>query len=96
MQQSREKYRGIKQNNSKRNIVKNKKNFPKKAIQTANITAKTGDFPKELRTGILTLQQKPVKKVAPPENQRPVILLSNLCKILAITILNRCMKRTSC
>ena len=55
-----------------------------------NITAKSGVFPKELRTGILTPLQKPGKKIGPPESLRPIILLSNLRKILAITILNRC------
>ena len=60
-----------------------------------NETAKTGNFPKELRIGILTPLPKPGKKQGPPSNLRPIILLSILRKILAICVINRCWEKMS-
>ncbi len=41
-----------------------------------NKTARSGDYPEELVAGILTPIQKPSKTEGPPENLRPIILLS--------------------
>ena len=54
-----------------------------------NITAATGEHPKELVEGLLCALQKPGKKKGPPENLRPIILLSILRKILAVCMMNR-------
>lgn len=54
-----------------------------------NHRAKTGDYQKELKTGILILLPKPGKKQGPPQNLRPIILLSVLRKILAIIMITR-------
>ena len=54
-----------------------------------NILAETGDYPKEIKSGLLTPIQKPGKPKGPPENLRPVILLSTLRKILAVCVTNR-------
>ena len=51
--------------------------------------AKTGDYPKEVKTGILIPIPKPGKKQGPPQNLRPIILLSVLKKILAIIMITR-------
>ena len=51
--------------------------------------AETGNYPKEIKTGHLTPLQKPGKTKGPPENLRPVILLSTLRKILAICLIKR-------
>ena len=58
-----------------------------------NTTAKTGKHPEELIAGILTPLQKPGKAKGPPENLRPIILLSILRKILTICLLKRIWKR---
>ena len=58
-----------------------------------NITASTGDVPTALIHGLLCPLQKPGKKKGPPENLRPIILLSILRKILTITLLDRTWKR---
>ena len=50
---------------------------------------KTGEYPKEIKIGYLVPLQKPGKKKGPPENLRPVILLSILRKILAICTIRR-------
>ena len=42
--------------------------------------ADTGKYPKELKIGYLTRLQRPGKPKVPPENLRPVILLSILKK----------------
>ena len=55
-----------------------------------NQTATSGDYPKQLKQGILTPIQKPVKEKGPPENLRPIILLSILRKVLAICLIQRC------
>ena len=48
-----------------------------------------GEYPAELTTGLLAAMQKPGKKKGPPENLRPIILLSVLRKILTIIMLKR-------
>jgi exonuclease III len=60
-----------------------------------NTTAKEGNPPSELQIGILTPLPKPGKKKGPPENLRPIILLSVLRKILTICIMRRCWDRLS-
>ena len=50
---------------------------------------KTGDYPKELRIGLLVPLQKPGKKKEPPENLRPVVILSTLRKVPAICTIMR-------
>ena len=54
-----------------------------------NNVVETGEFPKELKIGLLVPLQKPGKKKGPPENLRPVILLSTLRKVLAICTITR-------
>ena len=54
-----------------------------------NDIAKSGEYPSELKHGILVPLQKPNKKKGPVENLRPIILLSILRKILAICMLRR-------
>lgn len=45
-----------------------------------NYVAETGDFPEEIKLGILTPLQKPDKNKVPPENLRPIVLFfSYLC-----------------
>ena len=58
-----------------------------------NDMAKTGEYPREIKHGILTPLQKPGKKSGPCTNLRPIILLSMLRKILAICVLNRVIDR---
>ena len=58
-----------------------------------NTIAETGEYPKEIKLGQLTPLQKPGKPKGPPENLRPVILLSTLRKILAICLIKRISKR---
>jgi len=58
-----------------------------------NNVALTGEYPKELKIGLLTPLAKPGKIKGPPQNLRPVILLSLLRKILAICIIRRIDKR---
>lgn len=60
-----------------------------------NTIAETGEFPEELITGILTPLPKPGKKKGPPENLRPIILLSVLRKILAICLIRRTWEKLS-
>jgi exonuclease III len=54
-----------------------------------NHMAKTGDYPKEIKTGILVPLPKPGKPQGPPKNLRPIILLSIIRKILAIIMIRR-------
>ena len=54
-----------------------------------NNIVKTGEYPKEIKIGYLVPLQKPGKKKGPPENLRPIILLSILRKILAICTIRR-------
>ena len=58
-----------------------------------NITAETGDVPTAMIHGLLCPLQKPGKKKGPPENLRPIILLSILRKILTISLLDRTWNR---
>ena len=58
-------------------------------VNILNSTAETGIYPEELKSGLLTPLQKPGKEKGPPENLRPVILLSTLRKILAICVIRR-------
>ena len=43
-----------------------------------NHVARTGEFPEDLKKGVLIPLQKPGKSKGPPENLRPIILLSAL------------------
>ena len=54
-----------------------------------NDICEKGDYPEEIKTGILTPLPKPGKPKGPVQNLRPVILLSVLRKILAICTVNR-------
>ena len=54
-----------------------------------NHTAATGDYPREIKQGILIPLPKPGKKQGPPQNLRPIILLSILRKILAVIMIRR-------
>ena len=54
-----------------------------------NHIASTGEYPKEVKTGILVPLPKPGKKQGPPQNLRPIILLSILRKILAVIMIRR-------
>ena len=54
-----------------------------------NHIATTGEYPNEVKTGILIPLPKPGKKQGPPQNLRPIILLSILRKILAIIMIRR-------
>ena len=58
-----------------------------------NTIAETGEYPNEIKLGQLTPLQKPGKPKGPPENLRPVILLSTLRKILAICLIERISNR---
>ena len=58
-----------------------------------NEIARTGNFPKEVKEGILVPLPKPGKKQGPPQNLRPIILLSILRKILAIIMIRRTSSR---
>ena len=58
-----------------------------------NQITESNNFPDELKLGILTPIPKPGKPKGPPENLRPIILLSVIRKILTICLLNRCWDR---
>ena len=58
-----------------------------------NTTAKTGNAPIEIKTGILNPLVKDPKKQGPCTNLRPIILLSLLRKILAICMIDRIGKK---
>ena len=60
-----------------------------------NTIARTGKYPVEIKSGILTPLPKPGKKQGPPANLRPIILLSIIRKILAICLIRRCWDRLS-
>jgi len=61
----------------------------KNIAEILNDVAKTGDYPEELKHGILVPLPKPNKKKGPVGNLRPIILLSILRKILAICLIRR-------
>ena len=54
-----------------------------------NTIAETGNYPEEVKLGMLVPLQKPGKPKGPPSSLRPIILLSILRKILAICLLRR-------
>ena len=58
-----------------------------------NGVASTGTYPEEIKIGLLSPLQKPGKKVGPPSNLRPIILLSMIRKILAIIMIKRITDR---
>ena len=60
-----------------------------------NDMASTGEYPEQIKQGILKPLQKPGKKPGPPSNLRPIILLSVLRKLLAICMIRRCWDRIS-
>ena len=60
-----------------------------------NTIAEKGDVPQALIHGLLCPLQKPGKKKGPPENLRPIILLSILRKILTVALLDRTWDRLS-
>ena len=62
---------------------------------TLNRTFETGEPIEELQLGILTPLQKPGKKKGPPENIRPIILLSVIRKVLTICMIKRIWDRIS-
>ena len=55
--------------------------------------AKTGDYPEEIKKGVLIPIPKPGKKQGPPQNLRPIVLLSILRKTLAIIMIRRCQEK---
>ena len=54
-----------------------------------NETAETGEYPSEIKEGILIPLPKPGKKPGPPGHLRPIILLSVIRKILVICMIKR-------
>ena len=58
-----------------------------------NEIAATGEYPSEIKHGLLIPLQKPGKPKGPPENLRPIILLSMIRKILAICLIRRTSNR---
>ena len=62
---------------------------------TLNRTFETGEPIEELQLGILTPLQKPGKKKGPPENIRPIILLSVIRKVFTICMIKRIWDRIS-
>ncbi len=58
-----------------------------------NIIAETGQYPEEIKEGILIPLPKPGKMPGLPGHLRPIILLSVLCKILAINMIGRSMEK---
>ena len=61
-------------------------------LSLLNVTNETGDYPEEVRRGILTPLVKPPKKDE-EVNVRPIILLSVLRKIIAIILIDQCWER---
>ena len=57
-----------------------------------NMTSETGQYPEEIRRGILNPIAKPPKKDE-KVNVRPIILLSVLRKIITIVLMTRCWER---
>ena len=53
-----------------------------------NNIASTGEYPEQIKQGILKPLRKPGKKPGPPSNLRPIILLSVLRKLLAICMIS--------
>ena len=65
----------------------------KNIAQLLNNIAKTGEYPQEVKRGILVPLPKPGKPQGPPKNLRPIILLSMLRKIIAICMIRRTMSK---
>ena len=57
-----------------------------------NATSEIGDYPEEIRRGILTPLAKPPKKDE-RVNVRPIILLSVLHKTITIALIDQCLER---
>ena len=57
-----------------------------------NKTSETGEYPEEIKHGILTPLTKPPKKDE-RVNVRPIILLSVLRKVVTINLIERCWDR---
>ena len=64
----------------------------KQIAMMLNKIARTGEYPQEIKSGILTPLAKPPKKDA-KINVRPIVLLSVLRKILTITLIERTWNR---
>ena len=60
-----------------------------------NNMASTGEYPEQIKKGILKPLRKPGKKPGPPSYLRPIILLSVLRELLAICMIKRCWNRLS-
>ena len=58
-----------------------------------NCVAETGKHPLELTHGLIAPLQKPGKKRGPPENLRPITLLSILRKILSVILMKKFRSR---
>ena len=58
-----------------------------------NEAATLGTYPAALNEGLLTVLQKSEMKIAQLNNVRPIVLLSTLCKILAIIMTSRIKDR---
>ncbi len=58
-----------------------------------NIIAETSQYPEEIKERILISLPKVGKKPGPPGHLRPIILLSVLCKIRAISMVGRSMEK---
>ena len=60
-----------------------------------NEMARTGEYPEQIKQGILKPLRKPGKKPGLPSNLQPIILLSALRNLLAICMIGRCWNRLS-
>ena len=60
-----------------------------------NNIARSGEYPEELKGGILVPIPKPRKPQGPPANLRPIILLSVITKIIAICMIRRASQKLS-
>ena len=61
----------------------------KQIAEMYNEMASSGDHPTEIIQGLLCPIQKSGKTTGPPQNLRPIILLSVLRKILAVCLMER-------
>ncbi len=58
-----------------------------------NLISESGEYPAEIKEGVLIPLQKSGKKAGPCGNLRPINQLSTLRKILAICMLRRCPEK---